>query len=173
MAASNFRAGIALAMALVLFSGHSTPAFAYELNFGLEGASGKRGQAEFFNTNPEQRVMIKLNLVAGVGIPGIYHVPDNTNLLEAISLAGGGASNADLSEVYVRRETPDGTKTFEYNLDSVMKNPKTPFPKLENFDTIYVKQDNSQQAWMSRLTLVSLVLGILSTSALVVNAVKE
>src|SRR4051794_33092115 len=76
----------------------------YATSLGLESLGAlKRGQSEFFNTNLDQRLTIQIQVVGGVLAPGVYHIPDTSTLIDALSLAGGTNPNSDMSKVHVRR----------------------------------------------------------------------
>ena len=134
------------------------------------GKSKGRGQAEYYNSNEEKRLTNQVNLVGGVNSPGVYHFPDNTNLMEAISLAGGYLSNADLSKVYIKRNTDNGLKIYQYNLADSMQDNKD-FPAIRNMDTVLIETQDTSVT--STLTLVATLLGIVSSSLLIYVTVNN
>ncbi len=149
---------------LPLFFGYD--AHAAELRLGDFGKNVERGQAEYFNSNRDQRFEIKVNLVGGVQTPGIYHLPDTTNLIEAISLAGGTVTNADLGNVYVKHPTPSGFETHHYDLSKIISNPEMKFPQITDRDTILIETTNTSQNLVVALSIIGSVLGILTTGYL-------
>jgi hypothetical protein len=131
----------------------------------LDSSAGKRGQAEYFNSNEDQRLTMKVQLVGGVTSPGVYHLPDNVTLIEALTLAGGTVSTADLGKVHVRRLESGETKTFTYNLADVMSDSKSELPKLKNHDLVLIEtKDTSAQ---SNLVLISTIFGIITSGLLI------
>ena len=132
-----------------------------------------RGQAEYFNANKERRFEVTINLVSGVQAPGIYHLPDSTNLLEAISLAGGTVPDADLSKVHVKRTTENGTfQTFQYDLSEIVSEKNVRLPAISDRDTILIETTNRVQNTMLRLAIISIILGVITTAAAVSQARK-
>jgi hypothetical protein len=142
----------------------TSQAFAVGLLSELSGGS-KRGQAEYYNTNEDQRLTMKIQLVGGVTSPGVYHFPDNVTLLEALTLAGGTVATADLGKVHVRRFESGETKTFTYNLTDVMSDAKSEVPRLKNHDLVMIEtKDTSTQ---NNLVLLSTIFGIITSGLLI------
>lgn len=149
-------------------------AFAVDLQLLDDRKGIQRSQAEYFNTNKDQRFEVKVNMVGGVQMPGVYHLPDNTNLLEAISLAGGTVNNADLSNVYVKRPTTGGTfETFHYDLSKMVADKDQHLPPIGDHDTVLVETSNASQNWVLTLTILTTVLGIMATGYVFYQANKK
>ena len=143
-------------------------AYAIDLRMIEDQKRSQRGQAEYFNTNKDQRFELRVNMVAGVQMPGIYHLPDNTNLLEAISLAGGTATNADLSNVYVKRPNQGGTfDTYHYDLSKLVSNKDFKPPVIGDHDTILIETSNPSQTLIITLSIITTALGIITTGYLI------
>lgn len=153
---------IPIATYLVLLT-FSTQCFGVMINTDTL-AAGKRSQSEYFNTNLDSRLTVKVQIVGGVGSPGVYHLPDNSTLLEALSLAGGATNNADLSKVYVRRMVGNETKSFQYDLPSLMKDTSKPLPTISNRDTILIEPQSTQAS--TTLAMVATIMGIISSGLL-------
>lgn len=74
-----------------------------------------------------------------VNKPGLYIVPDNTDLLALISLAGGPTETAKLSEIRIIRPTANGEKVFTVNIKDYMENgDEKIIPVLQPGDTVIV-----------------------------------
>ena len=155
-----------LTLSVVLVS-FIPPAFAADLHLMEDRRNVERGQSEYFNRNKDQRLEVKVNLIGGVAAPGIYHLPDNTTLLDAISLAGGAVANADLSDVYVKRYTAAGFETFHYDLNEIVANREAKFPPLTDRDTILVKTSNSSQTLAIVLSVIGTAVGVFTAGYLV------
>src|SRR3989344_5337963 len=104
----RFQPGRALLAGLLTFSLVSNASALDRLDRvgGITNIGG--GQAEFKNSNRQNRLLIEVNMLSGVLNKGIHQVPDTTNLVDMVSLAGGPESNADLSEVHIKRRTKNG-----------------------------------------------------------------
>jgi DNA uptake protein ComE-like DNA-binding protein len=134
----------------------------------------QRSQAEYFNTNKDQRFEVKVNMVGGVQMPGVYHLPDNTNLLEAIALAGGTVNNADLTNVYIKRPTTNGNfETYHYDLSKMVADKEVHLPPIGDHDTVLVETSNSSQNWVLALSILSAALGVLATGYVFYEATKH
>jgi DNA uptake protein ComE-like DNA-binding protein len=134
----------------------------------------QRSQAEYFNTNKDARFEVKVNMVGGVQLPGVYHLPDNTNLLEAIALAGGTVPNADLSNVYIKRQEPNGTfETFHYDVGKMVADKDVHLPPIGDHDTVLVETSNANQNWVLALSILSAALGVLATGYVFYQSTKH
>ncbi|MBI3557052.1 MAG: SLBB domain-containing protein [Deltaproteobacteria bacterium] len=137
----------------------------YATSLGLESLTGlKRGQSEYFNTNLDQRLTIQVQVVGGVSAPGIYHIPDTANLLDALSLAGGTNPNSDLAKVHLRRNEGGQYKTVVYDLAQVLHDTSKPLPALANHDIIMIEPQS--QAVSNNLALIATIVGIISSGLL-------
>ena len=137
----------------------------YASSLGLESlGSLKRGQSEYFNTNLDQRLSIEIQVVGGVGSPGIYHIPDTSTIVDALSLAGGTSPNSDLGKVHLRRTEGGKYKTVVYDLAQVMHDDSKPLPGLMNHDIIMIEPQSA--AVGNNLALIATILGIISSGLL-------
>jgi len=71
--------------------------------------------------------------------PGLYIVPDDTNLLTLISLAGGPTESAKLSKIRIVRPTAEGKKVIIIDLKKYLETgDENHIPILEPGDTIII-----------------------------------
>jgi hypothetical protein len=71
--------------------------------------------------------------------PGLYVVPDDTDLLTLLSSAGGPTEDAKLSKVRIIRPTEDGEKIIWVNLKKYMETGDSKLiPQMKPGDTIIV-----------------------------------
>ncbi len=86
-----------------------------------------------------ENLKIKTYIWGQIKKPGLYIVPDNTDLLALISLAGGPTEDAKLSKVKIVRPTAEGDRIIEVNMRKYMESgDEKLIPKLEPGDTIIV-----------------------------------
>jgi protein involved in polysaccharide export with SLBB domain len=123
----------------------------------LAAAPGATAQdRERYILGETTRLEILVHVMGQVQTPGEYRVPDNTNVLELISKAGGPTELARLSGVIVKRGA--GTSTVEsknegevlhVNLENYLtqENAK-PVPVLRPGDVVTVPS-NSWSTWKS------------------------
>jgi len=72
--------------------------------------------------------------------PGLYLVPDDTDLLMLISLAGGPREDAKLTDIRIIRPTSEGEKIIIVNLKRyIQTGDETLIPRLFPGDTVLVK----------------------------------
>ena len=70
---------------------------------GVQPAPAPGGYNDYI-LGQQQRLEIVVHVLGEVQRPGEYRVPDNTNVLELLSKAGGGTTLADLSAVKVTHQ---------------------------------------------------------------------
>jgi protein involved in polysaccharide export with SLBB domain len=91
--------------------------------------------------------------------PGEYRVPDDTNVLELLSKAGGGSQLAQLSEVTITRMNPStevagsthtapvkAPRVFRVNIEHILEGKTADIPMLQPGDVVMVPR-NSWSAW--------------------------
>ena len=101
------------------------------------------------------RPMITVNLLNGVAIPGVYHIPIDTSMTDLFSYAGGTIESAALDDIVVRRA--DNTVS-RVDFQGIMKSGK-PIPVLNNQDVVQFKIEKDY------LARTGLILGIVSILA--------
>jgi len=108
-----------------------------------------------YHLGEENKLEIKVNVWGEVSVPGAYRVPDNTNLVELISLAGGPTDYANLGKVKITRLSGDGEKMIKVNLHDYLDGESnvTPIVLLPG-DTIRVPR-NAKHAWRSAIQVLS------------------
>lgn len=125
--------------------------------------------AEYIYRSSQKESLISVQLLGAVKNPGIYYIPPQTDLLKLVTLAGG-AENADLTEVVVRKNDPSQKGVYELDLNKLMKSTSEVKPfKLAQDDFVYVPK---KQPWISSdiaqsVTIVSLITSIILTSVLI------
>lgn len=65
----------------------------------------------------EEELKIKVRVWGELNVPGLYIVPDGTDLVEVLSLAGGPTEDAKLSHVRVVRIAGDATRVIEVDVE--------------------------------------------------------
>lgn len=124
---------------------------------------------EYIYRSSQKESLISVQLLGAVKNPGIYYIPPQTDLLKLVTLAGG-AENADLTEVVVRKNDPSQKGVYELDLNKLMKSTTEVKPfKLAQDDFVYVPK---KQPWISSdiaqsVTIVSLITSIILTSILI------
>ena len=89
---------------------------------------------------------IRIQVWGEVKNPGIYYVAPSTNIVEAISFAGGPTSRSDLSNVKLVRAIKEKGVTF-FNINDYL-NAKDKYPHiLESGDLVYVNQSFASRVW--------------------------
>ncbi len=137
---------------------------------GLVNIGG--GQSEFKNSNRNNRLLIEVNMLSGVIHKGIHQVPDNINLVDMVSLAGGPEDKADLSEVHIKRKAKSGFSTLSFNIEKLVESPTAQYPPLMDGDVVFIER-SSIDTWVTALGVVGLTLGIAVSGILIRNELKK
>ena len=105
------------------------------------GSSNNSGSIYLYSgalTGSEQ-LKIKTYIWGQVRNPGLYIIPDDTDLLTLISSAGGPTENAKLTKIKIVRPTEEGESVIIVNLKEYTKTGnKELIPFLQPGDTVIV-----------------------------------
>lgn len=113
--------GILLAQVADSF-GNSNSASIYQFSGTLQGT---------------EQLKIRAYIWGQVKKPGLYIVPDDTDLLTLLSSAGGPTENAKLSKVRIIRPTAEGEKIIMVDLEEYMKSGnESLIPVIQPGDTV-------------------------------------
>ncbi len=86
-----------------------------------------------------EQLKIRTYIWGQVRNPGLYIVPDNTDLLTLISSAGGPTENAKLSKIRIIRSTAEGEKVIWVDLKEYLETGQAELiPILRPGDTVIV-----------------------------------
>lgn len=112
--------------------------FAQDIPSGIQMGTNNSSAYLYSGTLSEtEQLKIKTYIWGQVRKPGLYIVPDNTDLLTLISLAGGPTEDAKLSKVKIIRPTTNGKKIIIVDLKKYMEiGDKELIPELKPGDTI-------------------------------------
>jgi hypothetical protein len=114
------------------------------LIFGQSTGSGLSGSSAYSYSgtmNESDQLKIYVYIWGQVQKPGLYIVPDDTDLLTLISLSGGPTENAKLKTIRIVRQDMTGKKDIIWiDLKKYIENPteKTDIPVLKPGDTVIV-----------------------------------
>ncbi|MCD4796796.1 MAG: SLBB domain-containing protein [Candidatus Cloacimonetes bacterium] len=108
-----------------------------------EGASSSYNPASIYlysgTLSGTEQLKIKTYIWGQVKKPGLYIVPDNTDLLTLISSAGGPTENAKLTKVKIVRSTKDGEKVIWINLKKYLETgDENLIPIMKPGDTVVI-----------------------------------
>ena len=117
----------------------------------------------------DNQLLMRINIWGEVQKPGFLEVPDRTDLLSALSLAGGPKDGAKLTKVKVIRGFNGQQKTWEVNLkEAVNKGEVDKIPLLQPGDTVIVPKGGCR-VFSKILTVAYNVAVIVTASALLLN----
>lgn len=158
-------------IALVYLLAFWMPLSSFAIDFTGEG-SNPAGQREFTNSNRRNRILIEVNAVSGLNLSGLHRVPDTTNLVEFVTLAGGPADNFDPTEIHIKRKTKSGYKTIEYDLEEMIQDSDQNYPALHDGDVVLLEKNASENT-LKVLNFIAITLGIISSTLLIRDAIKS
>lgn len=107
-----------------------------------KATSGNTGLNYYLAPGPDNQLLIKVNVWGEVLKPGLVEVPDNTDLLTLISVAGGPTENAKLSKVKIKRNFHQN-KILTVNVKDYLQNGKAEeIPLIKPGDTVIVPRNS-------------------------------
>lgn len=115
--------------------------FAQFPSFSSPGTSGNSG-AEFFVGKIEGKPLIQVNIVSGLKMPGVYHIPVDTSLAELISYAGGAVDGAQLDKINIKGDSKN-MKVYDFY---TLSNSSQKMPNLNNGDIVQIDVENDSLA---------------------------
>jgi hypothetical protein len=133
-------------------------------------SQGPQQTAEFLFRNSPRDNLITVQVFGSVARPGIYYVPEDTDLLRLLTLAGGVLNSSELDEVIVRKVDGKEWKgmddryverrnasTFAVDVDRLLKRTSNLKPlRLNHDDFVYVPQE---KPWISNDASKAITLG--------------
>ncbi len=138
-------------------------------------ASAQRGD---YILGEERRLEIVVHVLGEVTRPGELRVEDNTNVLEALSKAGGGTQFANLNAVTITRLPQDaignssGEQIIHVNInDYLNKGAAEPLPVLQPGDVVSVPRNNFSR-WKTTASIIRDLSIVASTYFLYLRTVK-
>lgn len=103
----------------------------------LGGVQQMSPGAEYFAGRVEGKSLIKVNLVGGVRSPGVYYIPEETNLAELLAYAGGAVEGAALDNIRVRSLLGGKWEFKSYDFVRLSEEP-VGFPTIRQGDIIQI-----------------------------------
>ena len=129
---------------------------------------GTRSPRYYLSLGTEDALMIKVFIWGQVELPGVYEVPDGTDLIAALSLAGGPTDHAKLSEVKIIRSGGPKSEVLKVNVKKYMNTgDNNLIPLLKPGDTVVVSGTVFRMfagfaSFVSQLAVVAHVVVLLS-----------
>jgi hypothetical protein len=154
----------AVAMAMILLGAIASGAWAQDAAGSRDGSSSVQRPQYYLTPGISDELQIKVRVWGEVNVPGLYAVPDGTDLLEVLSLAGGPTKNAKLGNVKVVRLVGEEPEVYEIDVDDFVRTGSgEAIMVMEPGDMIVVRP----QFWPRVFQWT----GLLSTLALIANVI--
>jgi len=119
-----------------------------------------------------EQLKIRTYIWGQVRNPGLYIVPDDTDLLTLISSAGGPTENAKLSKISIIRSTMEGEKVITVDLKEYLETGEAELiPILKPGDTVIVS-GSTYYAFTKAVNWLSQIAVILSVYIAISNVSK-
>ncbi len=150
----------------------STLAFAMLANISLARAQltppvmAAVSAREFFVGRDQGKPLLTVHLLNGVGSPGVYHIPMDTDLAQLIAYAGGASERADLSEITIRRGTRGNYKILDIDLHKSLKDSNEIF-KLQDNDVVQIDSQFSAERPLQWVGIISAIASVVLSVYLV------
>lgn len=131
----------------------------------------KSAGSVYYSAVVKDKVLIPVHIWGSVQKPGLHFIPTGTNLVEALSLAGGPTLHANLEKVNLTRDKKGKIKGENFNLKSG-GNSDAFATKLISKDTIFVEKSTFREDRNFYTSLVGVVATVLS-SVLLIQKINE
>jgi len=119
-----------------------------------------------------EQLKIRTYIWGQVRNPGLYIVPDNTDLLTLMSSAGGPTENAKLSKISIIRSTIEGEEVIRIDLKEYLETGKSELiPILKPGDTVIIS-GSTYYAFTKAVNWLSEIAVILSVYVAISNINK-
>lgn len=119
----------------------------------------------------EEELLVPVNVWGEVDKPGLYEVPDGTNVAQLLSYAGGPTEFANLSRVKLTRAARGDAEPVDVKAYLAHGDVQT-LPQLQPGDTVYVHR-NAKYTWTSVIEVVSQLAVVAGTALLYVEVVNR
>ncbi len=144
---------------------------------------GEGNVREFFSSNREKRFLIRVHIWGDVSAPGVYYLPDNATLLDALGYSGGSTgvlskTEISLSRIYDTRESKDAKiaanqKTVRIDGEELVEQVSYRDMVLRNGDVIHLDSPPKVDTFMRTLSIFSTFLGIITATISVYLVTKK
>jgi polysaccharide export outer membrane protein len=164
----TWRGYTALILLLALWLQFGIPPILGQEERAPTGVAGTRSPRYYLSLGTEDALMIKVFIWGQVELPGVYEVPDGTDLIAALSLAGGPTDHAKLSEVKIIRSRASNSEVISVNVKKYMNTGDISLiPVLKPGDTVVVSGTVFRMfarfaSFVSQLAIVANVIVLLS-----------
>lgn len=136
----------------------------------LTPKEGNEGNVkEFFSSNRDKRFLVRIHIWGDVPAPGVYYLPDNTTLLDALGYAGGATGVLSKTEIalsrMIERKEKGGSpqqQTVKLGGDELVDRPDYRDMVLRNGDVVHLDSPAKVDSFFRALTVTSTILGIVT-----------
>lgn len=158
------------------------------MNSDILDFKGPQQTAEYIFKNSPRDVLITVQLFGSVARPGIYYVPEDTDLMKLLTLSGGVLNTTELEEIVVRKSDArswhglnlrfvdkKNDSVYRVDVDSLLKESPNLKPlRMSHQDFVYVPtKEPFISANTSRIiTIGSIVLSAVLTVLLIEKNAK-
>ena len=140
-----------------------------------------KGEVEGMGTVGEYRagyfpgaVMIPVNLWGATKTSGLFNVPKNTTLTTLLSYAHGPDTDAQLSNVLIKRTAENKERTIEVDLEEILQKPGTADVVLLPHDIVYIETKKSiiDTRWVTVVAFAATLLSTVLAGVLIYDTTK-
>lgn len=158
----------AVALGLTLMTGVGSTAAGQADPFGRNGVESYVQRGAQYLYGDDERVRIAVNVWGEIARPGSYLVPDDTDLVTLLSLAGGPASQANLREVMIVSFGPEGARPRVVDIEKALAGGGGALGGLHPGDTVSVPRRASAN-WGGVLRTLAQVAVMASSIVIIVD----
>lgn len=121
---------------------------------------------EFYAGQGPGITLMPVQVIGGFRKPGLYHIPLNSDLLAAVTYAGGVIENAELENLTIKRRAKGKEQNLAVNLETILTSDASQAVVLQPNDTIYLPVEkeligvNTSRTVALVASLISIVLSV-------------
>ncbi|MCO5143022.1 MAG: SLBB domain-containing protein [Oligoflexia bacterium] len=136
------------------------PAFARDSAAILKNEGAENLASEYVLRRFSGEKLMPIRIIGGVQKPGVYYLPQGTDLLTAISLSGGLSDTADPDEVVWNQIS--SKQVHQLEIADLMKDPMKNNPALGANDLLMIKEKQPviSNNTLLLITAISSIVGI-------------
>ncbi len=124
----------------------------------------------FVSSKKKDELLLRTNVWGAVNFPGVHYVPIGTDLINALSIAGGPAENADTENVYLSSTNEaKGTIVRKISIANALGGSRESNPILNPGDVILIKKNETRENVSLWLSVGTFTLSVIALSLAVAN----
>lgn len=144
------------------------------ISYAKESPGGSPAK-EYFASNPEGRILIKVQVWGDIALSGSHYIPDTATLIDLLGYAGGPNGSLTRTNIILQRHNEKKEiQTTKISGRDILDNPTYSAYKLYNGDIVHIEVESPQkESLMQNLSITSSIVGILMSFVVIYYLIQE